>query len=348
MKTKNKHRKVYVRLILVASVCIAGFLGIIGTNNGNGIEIVKPYFLGYMDENDQLRIRWSENGSAWQSSSMANTEIKYGPGITCDETGILFLSVFCTTDGRAQFSKTTRADDWENPSHIGNGHMGEIESAVSLIYLHQYDYVMAYLHDDRAKYIILNNTGTNPDFGEDITPVLGVTNNNLVDRPALVRLHDKVLAGWINDDNEIELVIGTIEEGVLTWTPGYKFSNTEEGFEEPHSVIDLASDNDKFYLACLRTNEHSDILEEYSVFIYTSADGLHWTKLTSRHIGVSRIRTLSIAANNADTIMLAESSIYFQRVMRYNGSLWEELSDEIVFGSNLNKKGEDLTLFKQY
>jgi len=345
---KIKHRKVYARIILLSAICIAGFLGNIATNNGTTIEILKPYVLGYMDEDEKLRIRWSENGSEWHSSNITDTEIKYGPGITCDETGIMFLSVFCTANGGARFTTGNGADDWEDPSRIGNGHVGEIESAISIIHLYRYNYIMAYLHNDRAKYVILNNTGTNCDFGDDVTPVSGVTNNNIVDRPALVRLQDKVLAGWINADNEIELVNGTIEEGNLSWDSGYKFSNTEEGFYEPENVIDLASDADKFHLALLRKSVESDVYDQYHVFIYTSVDGLHWTKLTSRLSSISRLRTLSIATNNSDTIISVGTSIAITKVMEFNGSSWEELNNENVFGNNLNKKGEDLILFKQY
>ncbi len=354
MKTirKNSIDIKHFRIILIGLVCFLGLFGIIATNgdDDNG-EVKKPFILAFIDTDWRLQIRWSNNGLNWESATIGNTPIDRGPGLACDDTGVLYITAFGNTVSKAQYNRGVGPSTWDNsPTTIGDGHTGLIDSGSSIAYLDGNKYLVTFVSGDQTKVYVLNTSNSSRDFESDVTPVIGVINNNVDDRPALIRLNEELLAGWITTEKQLQLVKGKIVSGAPEWDAGYTFNVPETGFYSPESVIDLATDGNQFYLALLRESHASpgNTFADFHVFIYTSTNGLNWTKLTSHSTGNINIRALSIAASGSNDIISIESGGLRNAVMRYNGTTWSSLNVEQVFGDKLNNVGHDLTLFKRY
>lgn len=335
------------RLSLVGIVFLIGLIGIIGTNGNN--EAKKPFFLAYIDREWKLQIRYSENGLEWQTATIGHPEIDRGPGLACDNDGVMYLTVFENALSKAQYNMGLGGATWDNSSTtIGDGHTGLIDSGCSIIYLGGNKYLVAFISSDQTKMYLFNTSNSIRDFESDVTPVVGVTNNNIEDRPALIKLSDKIIAAWVMTTKQVQIVTGTINSETPVWDPGYMFNVPEPGFYNPEGVIDLATDGEKYYLALMRQRvpEPDEIIKRFYMFIYSSSDGLHWERITSREI--YKVSALSIAASGENNILAVCSSHVYNKVMRFNGSSWSFIDENQVYGEKLNNGGHDLTLFRRY
>lgn len=87
---------------------------------------------------------------------------------------------------------------WDRtPATAGNGHLDEVDSATSIAHVGGQDWLVAFQHGDQARVFEFDSSRTVRDFGSDATPVTGVTNDNLVDRPAIVNRNGLLVASWL-------------------------------------------------------------------------------------------------------------------------------------------------------
>ena len=306
----------------------------------------KPFTLAYVDTNWKLRIRWSDDGTNWTSASGGNPNIDRAPGIAANDAGVLYLAVFQDAISDAKFMMGLGPATWDsNPSTVGNGHRGDIDSGTSITHVEGQSWLVAFRHGNQARVFEFDSSSGTRDFGSDVTPVSAVTNNNLDDRPAMVNRNGRLIVSWLMTNKQVQMVTGNIVSGAPVWDAGYLFNTPESGFLAPEGAHDLAADDQNFYLAVVRERvpESGQILKRFFLFIYTSTDGQHWTTLTSREVKIPT--ALSIAARATDDIVAIVTAPAFNKALRFDGSSWTFLDNNVVFGSNLNNAGHDLTLY---
>ncbi len=236
-------------------------------------------------------------------------------------------------------------------STVGDGHRGDIDSGTSVVHVEGQKWLVAFQHYDQAKVFEFDSSVDAPHFGAEVTPVPGVVNNNLIDRPAMVNRNGRLIVSWLMSD-KLQMVTGDIQVGQPVWQSGYLFDDnvTEQGFGPAVGAQDLAHDGQDFYAAVVRRRDPQPGEEviHYYVFIHTSNNGLNWTRLT--HNEIFKIpHSMGIAARGPNDIIVLStfrySAIAGTQVFRFNGSNWTLLDDNAVFGSNLNNAGHDLTLY---
>lgn len=309
-------------------------------------EVNKPFTLAYVDRDWQLRIRWSDDGMNWQSSSGGNPSIDRAPGIAANDAGVTYLAVFSDALSNAKFMMGIGPAAWDSTPHtVGNGHQGDIESGTSIVHLEGQKWLVAFLHQNQARVFEFDSSTGVRDFGAEVTPVSAVTNQNINDRPAMVNQNGKLLVSWLLTNKQVQLVTGNIVSGAPVWDAGYLFNTPEPGFLAPEAAHDLATDGQNFYLAVIRERvpESGQVLKRYFLFIYTSTDGQRWTKLTSQE--VKKPESLSMAARDKDDIVAIVTAPAYNKALRFDGSGWSFLDNNAVFGSNVNNAGHNLTLY---
>ncbi len=339
----------YIGFVLVAVVTVLAFIGIVGTNDNDNGGIKKPFTLAFVDQNWKLRIRWSDDGLNWTAATGGNPSIDRAPGIAANDAGVLYLALFQDSVSDAKYMMGVGPGTWDStPSTVGNGHRGKLDSGTSIVHVSEQNWLVAFQNGNQARVFEFNSSPTVRDFGNDVTPVTGVTNNNLADRPAIVNRNGFLLASWLMDNKQLQMVTGNIVSGAPVWNSGYIFDTPEAGFLAPEHAHDLATDGQKLYLAIVRERvpEAGQILKRFFMFIYTSTDGLHWTKLTSREVKISTALSIACRATN-DIVAILTASAY-NKAMRFDGSSWTFLNENAVFGSPLNNAGHDLTLFARH
>lgn len=328
-------------LILIA---LLGTLVLCGCDND--VTVKKPFTLAYVDRNWRLRIRWSDDGTTWSSASGATPDADRAPGIAANAEGVLYLAVFVDGFSRARMMMGLGPAIWDSSSvQVGDGHTGDIDSATSIVHVDGQKWLVAFQDGNQARVYEFDTTSTVRDLGADVTPVSGVMNANLDDRPAMVNMGGRLIVSWLMKTKQVQIVTGNIVDGAPEWDAGYIFSTPEPGFLAPEGGHDLAQDGETFYLAVIRERvpEADQILKRFFLFIYTSTDGLHWSRLASREVKISH--AVSIAARAPDDIIAITSSSAYNKVHRFNGSSWSFLDESTVFGGNLNNGGHDLTLY---
>lgn len=315
------------------------------TNNGDTKE---PFTLAYVDTSWRLRIRWSDDGTNWSAASGGNPSIDRAPGIASN-AGILYLAIFQDSVSDAKGLMGLSPETWDNtPFTVGDGHRGELDSGTSIVHVEGQNWLVAYVHQNRANIVKFDDSLSVRDFGAEVTPVPAVVNNNLVDRPALVNRNGRLIVSWLMQ-NQLQMVTGDIQAGDPVWQPGYMFNAnvTEQGFGPPIGAHDLAHDGQNFYAAVVRQRDPlpDEVISHYFLFIYTSNNGLNWTKLTFRE--TMNPQSMSIAARGPNDIIaiLSRSMLTPTNAYRFNGTSWSVLDVNAIFGSNAMNAGHDFTLF---
>jgi hypothetical protein len=306
----------------------------------------KPFALAYVDTNWQLRTRWSDNGTSW-TPDVGGRSIDRAPGIAADR-GAIYLGIF--QDGVSDAKLMMGLPNvWDSTSRtVGDGHRGELDSGTSIAHVDGPNWLVAYVSQNRAKIVKFDSTATVRDFGAEVTPVPGVVNNNLIDRPAIVNRNGRLLVSWLMN-NQLQMVTGDIEAGEPVWQPGYMFNANfaEQGFGQPIGAHDLAHDGQNFYAAVVRQRDPlpDEVISHYFLFIYTSNNGLNWTRVTSRES--MNPQSMSIAARGPGDIIaiLSRSMLNPTNAYRFNGSSWSVLNLDAIFGANPMNAGHDFTLF---
>lgn len=330
------------------------------TDNNKAVSCTKPiqdivqtrhvFSIGYIDTNWRLRIRWSEDGVNWNSASGSNAYIDYGPGIATD--GAAYLSVFGDSIAQAKMLMGTGPEHWDaSPTTIGGGYSGEIRSGTSIAHLGGTNWIVAYLHSNQAKLMTLDTSPAVRDFRTTVTPVSGVTNSNVIDRPSIANRNGRLVASWLME-NRLQIVPGNVQNGAPVWQAGYVFDSNfaEAGYESAVGAHALAQDGEKFYLAIVRRRDPlpGELVRHYFLFVYTSDNGEHWTKLAQREIAKIP-HSLGIAARGPSDIIVISSYQYTELgntvAYRFNGSSWANLDGTILFGANSMANGHDFTLF---
>lgn len=344
MNIRNVWRVLLILFIVVVTALLAGC----DNNDSNITSQKKPFTLAYIDQGWRLRIKHSMDGTSWTSAEGANPETECVPGITADDKGVMYLAVFRNAALQARFMMGLGPGIWDSSSrNVGDGHFGEIDSATSAVHVEGENWLVAYEHDNQAKVCEFSSRPGVRDFGNDVTPVSGVTNDNLVDRPAMVNRKGRLLISWLMENKKVQLVTGNIVSGSPVWDAGYMFNVSETGYKEPEWALALAQDGESFYLAIMREKnpEPDQMLREFTLFIYKSSDGLHWSKLTSRHLGARIRHAVCIAARSQNDILTIASSRLTTDILKFNGSSWTNIDYDTVFGDNALMGGYDLTLY---
>jgi len=335
----------------VVLVIVAGIVTMIATgSDGNGSSTEPaPFVLSYIDQNWRQQIRWSTDGTNWTNAQGGTPEADRAAGLAANGR-VLYLALFVDALSKAKYVMGLGPDVWDNrASTVGDGHRGEIASGPSLAHVDGEQWLVAYVHQNQAKIVTFNSSVR--DFGNSITPVIGVANANLQDRPALANLNGKVLASWLMGGGQLQMVTGTVQGGAPVWNPGYRFDQnvTEQGFSGPVGAHDIAQDGQRFYAVVVRQRDPlpGEMLAHYFLFIYTSTNGLNWTKLSYRE--VFKPTALSIAARGTDDIIaiLTRATTQADNLVsyRYDGSNWSVMDDNVIFGANPLNSGHDFTLF---
>jgi hypothetical protein len=150
--------------------------------------------------------------------------------------------------------------------------------------------------------------------------------------------------------NQLQMVTGDIQAEEPVWQPGFMFSAnvTEQGFGPPIGAHALAHDGQTFYAAVVRQRNPlpGETVSHYFLFLYTSNDGLHWSKLTSRES--RNPQSMSVAARGTNNIIvILSSSIVLGPAIayRFDGSNWTVLDNSAIFGTNPINAGHDFTLY---
>ncbi len=342
------------RRIALGLLFVVGILSIIATRDPNGPPdpSTGPFSLAYIDTGFQLRMRWSTDGITWTTPFGATPSADRAPGIGIDESGLLYLAVFDDGASRASMMMGLGPDTWDSTSRtVGNGHPSELNSGTSITHVTGQGWLVAYRNQNRAKIVKFDSSPNAQDFGAEVTPVPSVVNANLIDKPAIVNLNGRVLTSWLMN-NQLQMTTGDIVAGDPVWQPGYLFSSnvTETGFGLPVGAHDLAHDGLQFYAAVVRKRDPlpGEQIERHFLFIYTSANGLNWTRLTSPHEVVISPESLSVAARSQNDILVmlsrAATNLPPARVFHFDGSAWSIRDDAAVFGGNPMNKGHDFTL----
>jgi len=320
---------------------------------GNG-EVKKPFALAYVDTNWKLRIRSSDDGINWTSASGATPEIDSAPGIAPDASGVLYLAIFENAVSDAKFLTGLGPAVWDSsPFTVGDGHRNEIQSATSVVNIGGTKYLVAYNHNNQAKIVEFDHATSVRDFGAEWTPVIGVVNSNLVDRPALVLRNGRLIGSWLMA-NQLQMVTGDIQAGVPVWQAGYMFNAnvTEQGFGSPIGAFALAEDGQTFYAAVVRQRDPlpGEQISHYFLFIYTSNNGLNWTRLTSRETMLPTAMAIAAGGTNDIITILSNQATATSPALayRFNGSSWTVLNNSVIFGNNPINRGHDFTLFKKH
>lgn len=316
-----------------------------------GPTAAAPFVLSYIDQNWQQRIRWSEDGTTWTNAQGGTPEADRAAGLAANGR-VLYLAIFVDGLSKAKYLMGLGPDVWDNSaSTVGDGHQAEIASGPSLAHLDGDQWLVAYAHQNQAKIVTYNSSTAVRDFGNSITPVLGVVNANLMDRPALANLNGTVLASWLMGAGQLQMVTGTVQGGAPVWDTGYRFDQnvTEQGFGSPVGAQDIAQDGQRFYAAVVRQRDPlpDEILARHFLFIYTSPNGLNWTRLSFREVFIPT--ALSMAARGTDDVIaiLTRQTTQADNLVsyRYDGTDWSVMDDNLVFGANLLNAGHDFTLF---
>jgi hypothetical protein len=349
MIRSHSFRGRFARLVLVTAVAVLGLYGIIATDGNTNTR--KPYALVFVDTDWRLRIRWSDDGINWEEATGANPYVDWTSGIAADDRGALYVVVFADAVLDARFMTGLGPANWDSHSFlVGDGHHADICSATSVAHVSELNWLVAYENDDRmAQVKEFNSSSTVKDFGNDVTPVVGVINGDLHGRPRIVNRNGQLLMSWLTNSKQLQMVTGNIVSGAPVWNNGYIFNKPEPGFRDaPEYAFDLAADGQCFYLAIVRQRDPQpdEQLKYFSFFIYTSTDRLHWTPLTSREIMIPD--NLSIAARATNDIVAIVTAPLFNRPMRFDGTSWADLDVNAVFGSPLNNAGFPLTLYAKY
>ena len=341
-----------VRFVLVAVVTLLGVAGIVGTNGDNGVDASRRFTLAFVDTDWKLRIRWSEDGTGWLSASGGAPSIDRAPGIAANDAGTLYLAVFQDSLSNARMMMGVGPATWDNtPTLIGDGHASEIDSGTSVVHVDGTNWLVAFTHQNRAKVVPFDSSTSVSGFGAEVTPVSGVVNNNLIDRPALVNRDGRLIVSWLMSD-QLQMVTADVQAGQPVWQAGYLFSAnvTEQGFGPPVGAHDLAHDGQDFYAAVVRRRDElpDEAARHYFLFIYTSNNGLNWTELTYREV-VRIPHSMSIAARGPDDLIAMVSYAYDihsgTQAYRFDGSNWTLVDADSFFGSHPMNNGHDFTLF---
>lgn len=343
------------RVLAMSLIIAVGLITIIGTRNGNGPPPAhaRPFVLAYVDIDSpswRLRLRYSEDGVTWVTPSAGTPTADRAPGLA-DNNG-MYLAVFQDGVSRTRYMVGLGAAAWDSqPSLVGNGHVGELDSGTSIAHMTGNDWLVGYVSQTAAK-IRKFSTSTRDFVDNPVTPVLSVVNNNLIDKPAITIRYPTVVVSWLMQD-QLQVVTGDVQSGTPVWQPGYLFSAnvTEQGFGPPIGAHDLVHDGEKFYMGVIRHQIPPDVYDpgavsQYFMFIYTSDDGLHWSKLTQRQ--TMNPHAMSIAARGTNDIIaiLTHGTMYAPtNAYRFNGSSWSALDEQVIFGDHINNAGHDFTLY---
>lgn len=311
-----------------------------------------PFVLSYVDQSWNLRVRWSEDGTTWTAADAAgNLSIDRAPGLGSNGR-VLYLGLFQDAVSDAKFMMGLGPATWDSsPSTVGDGHRGDLDSGPSLVHAAGNNWLVAFVENGQARFRMFDGSTGTRDFGADVTPVVGVVNTGLEDKPALANMDGTVLASWLMGSGQLQMVKGTIQNGVPTWDSPYRFDQNvvENGYSGPVGAHDIATDGERFYAAVVRIRDPlpGEILERQWLFIYTSTNGLNWTRLSFRES--MKPLSLSMAARGTDDVLaiLSRPAGQFDNETgyRFDGSTWVLMNPGQIFGTQLMNAGHDFTLY---
>jgi hypothetical protein len=337
--------KKFLKIFLFLIVLIIGIWTIIATNGGG---TKKPFILSYVDTSWKLRFRWSDDKITWNDPSGTPQNVDFVGGVDVDNAG-MYMSIFKSSGSYPVQALRGLYTVWDSQSKtVGDGHRYEIASGTSIVFVQGQIWLVAYNHYNSAKVVTYDNTYPQ-DFKTEVTPVIGVINNNITDKPALVNRNGKLIVAWLMND-QLQMVTGDIQGGLPVWQPGYLFSANvvEQGYGSPIGSMALAHDGNIFYAAVVRQRDPlpDEQISHYFLFIYTSNDGIHWNALTSRESMNPESMSMAARGTNDIVIILTRRMEYGPiNAYKFDGTVWAIIDNNAIFGSNPMNPGFDLTLF---
>ena len=267
------------RLVVFALISILCIVAA-GCRDCNGIESKESFMLVYVDTNEHIRVRYSDDGLSWSLGNLEGATDDAGVGATASLDGVGMTRVIAHTGGvsRLRLRWGVGPANWD----ASDRDVDDVQRvAASITYadsnlllvtgLGQTNGVSVYSYESTSRQVV------------DRTPtgLSGLVNQYA--RHIQIFNHDGLLlvgflrySGYGSQGSPVgvELIVGTSTHSApVNWTQAIQFTNTEPGYSGVVSGPCFSHDTAKVYMGVVRQSTASST---YKLFIYSSTDGITW------------------------------------------------------------------------
>lgn len=300
--TRTMLTRTQVALILLL-LLIFGITTGVSTNPPRPPEPRESFMLAYIDNNERIRVRYSNDGVTWNAASLSGAiaDAGVGAGASSDNVGLSTILSHGGAIARLHLRFGVGADNWDGTDrrydaisprrrptivNIGNNH-----------------YLIAFLQNDEFR--IVNYDHSQSTFA-DITPTpapAGLQNNGLHNSPAMAYRDGRVVLSWMRHEQpgnpsprDVQVLGGDVNQsGQVTWTNTFTLSLRAMSRWSAHKILaepSLSSNRNAFSLSimhawacpergCFATDECFRGAET-EVMLWTSDDGYRWYEGTGK------------------------------------------------------------------
>lgn len=316
--------------VFLARALPALLLGLLGACHTTRVPNER-FTLAWRDSGGALHVRFSADGSAWETADVPAVLVEHGPGVAADPAGTTFLVASHAPTGPLQALWGVGTNNYARFAEIV-AENERADGAVSVAHAKGSRWLFAFRRAGRARVLAYDASERR---WSDATPASGVNNVAVQGRPSILVRGERVVLTWFRGQDpirELQVVLGDLDRaGAVTWRGAYVLGNREEGYGAPVAPHALAHDHAKFLLGVLRPDvDVSGELPAHTLFVYESEDGAEWRERTRFGVRTENGAPLAnapvgLAAHSDGTILAVHNPDGGPRLLRYDGSAWSLL-----------------------
>jgi hypothetical protein len=337
-KVSNKRFRNLVKFVALSAVLIFGMGANYCTRPCENppcdvLTATKVYLLAFKEAaSDRIRVRWSEDGQTWSSSSsFPNETTSVGIGSTSSADGLLNLVLWADSSNKIQAVWGLGTDVWDTRP-TGPSLDQDVLSAPMPAYAGENIYLVAFRTTGDIVTVQALNSSTRKWLSTSLAPAHS-NNSNVSGRPDIAILNGKVVLAWHRSDNTVGVArgdlqiatVGGVKTPIINWTNNNTHQFTESGFGVPVSDLAITHDGSTFYLGFDRKTLGGPLQAEW-LFVYPSNDGITWgTPIKLGQVPLYSVMNISARSDGSLLAAFINSSTTKRRLYKYSGGSWTEI-----------------------
>lgn len=343
----------FSKVLRITAICALFFLVSCGPPRPD----TQNYLLVFAEKgSSRIRVRFTGDRVNWQSAQFRDVTTNVGVGAGIEDSGFVKIVPWVTAGNNLEFAwgiahafDKSASDATSQVATSAPSVVAQPDSATWLIAFRTSGNRIAvriFEPKDRRGFLDL-----------DVAPLKNAFNDNVIGRPALTRLGNKVVMAWLRQDDsqplQMRMTVGDIvvtadDIPIPSWTNKFAFDlpgTFGDTCYDRISISDptLTHDFDKFYLAFTRRTRRcpgnldgEDSLSYEKLFLYSSPDGVTWTPenpLVTRKTGtgIPTISYVNIAGWADGSIYVAIVGSGDFEVLQFENGTWTELNAGAIF-----------------
>lgn len=285
---------------------------------------------------EDIKIRWSNEGTIWQTASYGNASTSKGVGAASETVGLVRIMSWINSSNHFEFVWGLGATFDDPRTAIATSQIAT--SAPSAVHGEDLKWIIAYRTSGDVIAVRVYDTSQHDFLDMNMAPIENAYNDTVWGRPALVRLGDRVVMAW-NRNGSLRFAVGTVQDSsIVNWTDKVGLSLPSEVenscYGGVYSEPTLTHDHSKFYLGftrrTVRCSSGGEFLSREDLFLYSSTDGIHWA-LEDINYQIPLDCFVNIAGRSDGSIIAAIVGYANTEVDKWTGGSWTELSTSDVF-----------------